>query len=204
MVKYFTKVFMVTIMLLNFSFTNIAYSYPLKYSNIKNVSAGSPFISDIQTSTSIIDINKNFLNQCLDLKALDSTQTSEINIPTFFKENEKEIKTMYFMLLKQQYEVYMQEHQSNISTQKYNNKIYEWQLQSTSYIFWLVFIIVIVGVLSAIIHLYFGLPKKSNTESSIRLSTEGIEMKTSLVGITIFFGSLVFFTLYLYFVYPIK
>ena len=106
----------------------------------------------------------------------------------------------------------------------YRRRVFEWQLTSSKIIFWLVFSIVVAGIVFSASQ--FGLsiyenrhivrrrndkpvtpPAAKSTEESVtefEASADGIKLKSSTLGVIILTISLVFFYLYLVHVYPVK
>lgn len=83
---------------------------------------------------------------------------------------------------------------------KHRIKTLEWQYVSTQIIFWLVVMIVIMGVGMSYRHFLEG--EVSMTKISI--GKAGIEFGSRLVGVVVLFLSLLFFYLYLTEVYPVR
>jgi hypothetical protein len=106
-------------------------------------------------------------------------------------------------------------------------KRYKWHAFASTAIFWVVLIIVFSGIIFSGIQFYIGLkrvkgkpvPAKgkakqaeepgentdtTSTETSVKISPEGLEVKSSILGVIILVISIAFFYLYLTIVYPMK
>ena len=86
---------------------------------------------------------------------------------------------------------------------------FDFQTFTTRFIFWMVIVIVTLGVFFAVINFIQSislLKKKTGKDvaTEFKAGLDGVEIKTSLVGFLILTVSLLFFYLYLKEVYPIK
>jgi len=97
---------------------------------------------------------------------------------------------------------------------KHREDTYRWQYDSALWIFWTVITVVFLGLLFSAIHFYISLitarsnikSKKSGKEqpTEVEISSKGVKISSSILGVIILSLSLVFFYLYLAFVYPIS
>jgi len=79
-----------------------------------------------------------------------------------------------------------------------NQSVFEWQDFSSKVMFWIVAVIVFTGlVLSA-------LQFRKAQQIDLSAGKDGLQLRTTIVGIVILAMSMVFLYLYLFFVYPIK
>ena len=102
--------------------------------------------------------------------------------------------------------------------------VYNRHHEQSSYIFWIVVIIVGCGLLFSGVQFFITIksflqrqpenvkrgpdppiesPKEPQQETTFKVSKEGIEISSSILGVIILAMSIVFFYLYLHFVYPI-
>lgn len=113
------------------------------------------------------------------------------------------------------------EYEYDISTYKHRRESFDWQLASSIIIFWVVIIIVFVGLFFSGVQFYITMmqekkklkgDKKENTtegkkdlsQTNIKASLKGIEVNSSVLGVIILIISLLFFYLYMVHVYPIN
>ena len=82
------------------------------------------------------------------------------------------------------------------------SKVFKWQHITTKVIFFVVLILVAIGVYFAWIQFRTG--KGEMDRSELEISLQGIKVNSSVLGIIILMISLVFFYLYLRYVYPIS
>ena len=112
----------------------------------------------------------------------------------------------------------------DISVYEHRRKVFEWQYITGIVIFWLVVLIVLLGLLFSGIQFYIGWKERGagptpdeNQEATSKLrsnatesvtefeaSMGGIKVRSSIIGIIILVISLGFFYLYLVHVYPVK
>jgi len=109
------------------------------------------------------------------------------------------------------------ENEYKISNYKHRRKTFDWQHTSSVIIFWVVILIVLVGLFFAGMQFYISLKQsksniKNNNETSekqenatsFEASLSGIKVSSSVIGIIILVISLAFFYLYLVYVYPVN
>lgn len=84
---------------------------------------------------------------------------------------------------------------------EHRNNVFEWQYKSSIIIFVMVITIVLFGLIFSGIQ-FFKSTKQPNSE--LELSTSGIKVSTSILGVILLIISLAFFYLYLIHVYPIS
>jgi hypothetical protein len=83
--------------------------------------------------------------------------------------------------------------------------VLQWDSFNTKFVFWIVISLVLVGIISSLLHFYLGLfEKEKGQQIRLRISTKGLEIKTSLVGLVLLLMSFGFLTLYMITAYPIK
>ena len=93
------------------------------------------------------------------------------------------------------------EYQYNINGALHREKVFKWQLISSKLIFFVVIILVIMGIV------FSGLQFKKGTGDSrteLEFSKAGIKVSSSILGVIILVISLMFFYLFLIYVYPIE
>lgn len=83
-------------------------------------------------------------------------------------------------------------------------RVFEWQLFSSKLIFVTVLLLVFSGIVFAGIQFFVGLRSGANEQSHVRISTEGVQVSSPVLGVVILVISLAFFYLYLVYVYPIE
>lgn len=96
----------------------------------------------------------------------------------------------------EQYEIANLEYQEQQF--KRNDQVFAWQDTSSKFMFFLVVLIVLTGLVLA------GLKFREAAQTEFEASKEGFKLKTTIVGVVILAMSMVFLYLYLFFVYPIK
>jgi hypothetical protein len=79
-----------------------------------------------------------------------------------------------------------------------NTRVFAWQDLSTKMMFFLVFLIVMTGLVLACVQF------RKAADIDLSIATAGLHLKTTLVGVVILAMSIVFLCLYLVLVYPIK
>lgn len=82
------------------------------------------------------------------------------------------------------------------------SNVFKWQHFTTKVIFFVVLILVAIGVYFAWVQFKAG--KGETDRSEIQVSLQGIKVSSSVLGVIILMISLVFFYLYLRYVYPIS
>src|SRR5262249_37754085 len=96
----------------------------------------------------------------------------------------------------EQYEIANLEYQQEQF--KRNQRVFAWQDTSSKFMFFLVVLIVLTGLVLA------ALKFREAAQTEFEASKEGFKLKTTIVGVVILAMSMVFLYLYLFFVYPIK
>lgn len=108
------------------------------------------------------------------------------------------------------------EYEYDISKYKHRRNVFDWQYTSSIIIFWIVIIIVFVGLIFSGMQFYISIKRGSDEKEAksgvgdsenvteFEASIKGIKVSSSVLGIIILVISLVFFYLYLVHVYPIK
>jgi len=96
----------------------------------------------------------------------------------------------------EQYEIANLEYQQHQF--KRNESVFAWQDMSSKFMFFLVVVIVLTGLVLA------GLKFREAAQTEFEVSKEAFKLKTTIVGVVILAMSMVFLYLYLFFVYPIK
>ena len=93
----------------------------------------------------------------------------------------------------------------------HRSKTYNWQLLSSKITFFLVVFIVLSGLVFSAMQFYVTVQSAQRlkaplvlNDSNIKVSGEGIEITSSILGVIILGLSIVFFFLYIKYVYPIK
>lgn len=94
---------------------------------------------------------------------------------------------------------------------KHNRSAFEWQGFSTRVIFYVVILLVFVGVLFSGVQFFKGYRERGQDKTSaaeyqteLEISTKGIKVSSPVLGVIILVISLAFFYLYLVHVYPIN
>ena len=83
---------------------------------------------------------------------------------------------------------------------RHAQRTYEWQFWASIFIFFLVIIAVGLGLWMSFLHFYEG---RKGGGGTMKLSREGVEVSSPVIGLLILVVSLAFFYLYLTQVYPI-
>jgi hypothetical protein len=89
----------------------------------------------------------------------------------------------------------------------HRSRVFEWQLLSSRLIFFMVIVIVAVGLYFSWMQFSAGLREKAGpeaTSTTFEASTSGLKVSSPVLGVIILTLSLVFFYLYLVHVYPIE
>ena len=97
---------------------------------------------------------------------------------------------------REQYEIANLEYQQQQF--KRNEAVFAWQDTSSKFMFFLVVLIVLTGLVLA------ALKFREAAQTELEAGKEGFKLKTTIVGVVILSMSMVFLYLYLFFVYPIK
>jgi len=85
---------------------------------------------------------------------------------------------------------------------EHRSKVFKWQHTTTKAIFFVVLILVAIGVYFAWVQFRAG--KGEMDRSELEISLKGVKVNSSVLGVIILMISLVFFYLYLRYVYPIS
>lgn len=109
------------------------------------------------------------------------------------------------------------EYEYDISVYKHRRKIFDWQHTSSVLIFWVVILIVLIGLFFSGMQFYISLkrekerikqhsetPESQGNITEFEASLQGIKVSSSVIGIIILVISLAFFYLYLVHVYPVN
>jgi hypothetical protein len=109
------------------------------------------------------------------------------------------------------------EYEYDISVYQHRRKVFDWQHTSSIIIFWVVILIVVIGLFFSGMQFYISLKRekeriKKPAETSehqesvteFEASLQGIKVSSSVIGIIILVISLAFFYLYLVHVYPVS
>jgi heme/copper-type cytochrome/quinol oxidase subunit 2 len=97
-----------------------------------------------------------------------------------------------------------------IESYKHRQKVFAWQIISSEVIFYVVLLIVFVGIYFAAIQFHVGLRRESRKEAKepavteLDASVKGVKISSPVLGVIILGLSLAFFYLYLIYVYPIS
>lgn len=84
-------------------------------------------------------------------------------------------------------------------------QVFHWNHVSTVITFFMVMVIVAIGLFFAGVQFFSDRRRgKSSEKTDIKMSTEGLEVSSSVLGVIILTISLAFFYLYLVYVYPIQ
>jgi hypothetical protein len=94
-------------------------------------------------------------------------------------------------------------YQYEIESLKYKKERYAWHGEASTKIFWVVIAIVASGIIFSGIQFYASFQQTIGATSSVKLSTSGVEVNSSVLGVIILVISIAFFYLYLTYVYPI-
>ncbi|MBZ0202493.1 MAG: hypothetical protein K8I03_05705 [Ignavibacteria bacterium] len=86
---------------------------------------------------------------------------------------------------------------------EYREDVFKWQFSTSKWIFYLVMLIVLSGLIFSSWHFIKTL-KGATSEIDLTASMTELKIKTSLIGLVILIVSIVFLFLYLKFVYPIN
>jgi hypothetical protein len=89
---------------------------------------------------------------------------------------------------------------------EHRKEVFNWQLQASKWIFVIVMLIVISGLVLSYMHFYKSLknPGGSSDQSELDMSTSGIKMNSSVIGLMILVLAIAFLYLYLIHVFPIN
>ena len=95
---------------------------------------------------------------------------------------------------------------------EHNRRLFEWQLQSSRIIFWVVIGLVVVGIIFSGIQFAKALklpPQQTEKErqeqlTELEITTRGIKVSSPVLGVVILVISLGFFYLFLIHVYPVQ
>jgi len=90
---------------------------------------------------------------------------------------------------------------------RHRRKVYDWQHTSSIWIFAVVILIVLSGIGFSGIQFYIAAKSaqlSAATSSNIEVSSDGVKITSSVLGVIILTLSIVFFFLYLKYVYPIS
>jgi heme/copper-type cytochrome/quinol oxidase subunit 2 len=97
-----------------------------------------------------------------------------------------------------------------IESYKHRQTVFAWQIVSSKVIFYVVLLIVFVGIYFAAIQFHVGLRRESRKEATepavteLDASVKGVKVSSPVLGVIILGLSLAFFYLYLIYVYPIS
>ena len=90
-------------------------------------------------------------------------------------------------------------------------RVFEWQLRATKIIFFVVLLLVFVGIYFAAVQFHRGAAASRRAEAGaeeemteVDLSVKGVKVRSPVLGVIILVISLAFFYLYLVYVYPIQ
>ncbi len=105
-----------------------------------------------------------------------------------------------------------QEVKNKISTYQINSldhrqEVFSWQLKASKWIFAIVMIIVLSGLALSYMHFYKSLknpPGAEGEKTELEMSTSGIKMNSSVIGLIILVLAIAFLYLYLIHVFPIN
>lgn len=103
-------------------------------------------------------------------------------------------------------------YESYILDLRHNREIFEWQLYSSRVIFWVVLILVSIGIIFSAIQFYKSMLISRSIKESDRLelqtelevSAKGLKISSPVLGVIILVISLAFFYLFIIHVYPIQ
>jgi len=89
---------------------------------------------------------------------------------------------------------------------EHRKEVFNWQLQASRWIFVIVMLIVLSGLVLSYMHFYKSLknPEGSNDNTELDMSTSGIKMNSSVIGLMILVLAIAFLYLYLIHVFPIN
>jgi len=89
---------------------------------------------------------------------------------------------------------------------EHRKQVFSWQLQASKWIFVIVMLIVISGLVLSYMHFYKSLknPASSSDTSNLDMSASGIKMTSSVIGLMILVLAIAFLYLYLLHVFPIN
>ncbi|MGZ3864571.1 MAG: hypothetical protein ACXVPN_15410 [Bacteroidia bacterium] len=148
------------------------------------------------------------------------------NDTLFPKEKQDSIQLYNYYQYREYARAKIKKNEFVIYSQDYNIKSFDWQLTSEKILFVVVILISLCGIVfsgiqfynSMLVHRYYFRMKKDNiktpkkekpdelnatTDTQITIGVDGLEIKSSIIGVIILVISIVFFYLYLHFVYPI-
>ena len=99
-----------------------------------------------------------------------------------------------------------------MSSLEHNRSVFEWQLRSSRTIFWVVLALVTIGILFSSLQFWkafrLSRPTSKTVQQEMRteleISTRGIKVSSSVLGIIVLVISLAFLYLFLVHVYPIE
>ena len=95
---------------------------------------------------------------------------------------------------------------------EHNRRVFEWQLRSSRMIFWVVLVLVTIGILFSALQFWkaFRLSRPTSKtaqhemHTELEISTRGIKVSSSVLGVIVLVISLAFLYLFLVHVYPIE
>jgi hypothetical protein len=102
------------------------------------------------------------------------------------------------------------EYQYDISNYAHRRSVFDWQLFSSKVIFWMVNMVVIVGILFAAVQFYVSMKPNSlngnadRAQMEFEASTTGFKIKSSILGVIILAMSITFYYLFLAYAYDVK
>ena len=113
----------------------------------------------------------------------------------------KEEYVLFLLELRKARDTAKSERMAAFST--FNQNVFEWQRFSTKIIFWMVILLVALGVFFSTVQFYKSYQIVSRSETELSISDKGFTIRTSVLGLVILGLSLIFCYLYIAFVYPI-
>jgi hypothetical protein len=116
-----------------------------------------------------------------------ATDSGEVSVPA-----DSETAKAYYAFLTEHYKF-------DISQYEHTKAVFAWQHTSSIIIFWVSILLVLAGLSLAALQF-----KGTNTQTSIKISLQQLEINSSVIGLLILFISFGFFFLYLRYVYPIQ
>ncbi len=171
------------------------------------------FIASLTGSHAQIDKKPNDANDALSILNEELSQIEDSLLSAKHLEK-KELTEILFDSLTKTRIIYQ------ISAEKHRRNVFDWQHTSGIIIFWVVILIVFVGLFFSGAQFYISLKNNIANDvtgnesvsqkgrltnvSEFEASLKGIKVKSSVIGIIILVISLAFFYLYLVHIYPIE